>query len=124
MAGTAFCLSFNTLFSQIGCADLKELNTESASPISFNQMTRWVMTKEEHCCKVITKISEYCLCQRVKPYGATGSPFQSEKDYIDALKAHHSAMQWAMKCKQSVDSSVADSLLHSIEDVGKMYKPV
>jgi len=24
---------------------------------NFNQMTRWVNTKEEHCCKIITTIS-------------------------------------------------------------------
>ncbi|GMH78663.1 hypothetical protein TL16_g07891 [Triparma laevis f. inornata] len=37
--------------------------------LNFNQMTRWVNTKEEHACKIITTISEYCLCQRVKPVG-------------------------------------------------------
>ena len=56
------------------------------SPQNFNQMTRWVNTKEEHACKIITKISEYCLCQRVKPVGAPGSPFTEEKDFMDALK--------------------------------------
>ena len=28
---------------------------------------------------------EYCLCQRVKPVGAPGSPFTNEKDFMDAL---------------------------------------
>merc|ERR1712146_761694 len=84
------------------------------NPQNFNQMTRWVNTKEEHASKIITQISEYCLCQRVKPVGAPGSPFTEEKDYIDALKAHHVVMQAAMKAKQSVDVAQADALEHAI----------
>merc|ERR1712046_260963 len=51
---------------------------------NFNQMTRWVNTKEEHSGKIITTISEYCLCQRVKPVGAPGSPFANEEEYVEA----------------------------------------
>jgi hypothetical protein len=29
---------------------------------NFNQMTRWVTTKEEHCCKIITTISGEFFC--------------------------------------------------------------
>ncbi|GMH73094.1 hypothetical protein TrLO_g12052 [Triparma laevis f. longispina] len=87
--------------------------------LNFNQMTRWVNTKEEHACKIITTISEYCLCQRVKPVGV----FETDQDYIDALKAHHAVMQNAMKCKQNVDAAVADALDHAIEDFSKMYLP-
>merc|ERR1712153_174259 len=56
---------------------------------SFNQMTRWVNTKEEHANKIIHLVGDYCLCQRVKPNGAPKSPFATEKDFLDALKAHH-----------------------------------
>jgi len=83
---------------------------------SLNQMIRWVMTKEEHAVKIITRVSEYCLCQRVKR-----DVFESEKDYTDALKAHHAVMQAAMKCKQSVDAASADALDHAIGDFAKMY---
>jgi len=36
-----------------------QINELSATmnPQNFNQMTRWVNTKEEHCCKIITTIS-------------------------------------------------------------------
>ena len=86
---------------------------------NFNQMTRWVNTKEEHACKIITTIAEYCLCQRVKPVGV----FATDGDYVDALKAHHAVMQAAMKSKQSVDAAAADALDHAIEDFSKMYLP-
>ena len=86
------------------------------SPQNFNQMTRWVNTKEEHACKIITKISEYCLCQRVKP-----EVFSKPEDYVDALKAHHAVMQMAMKAKQTVDVAGADALEHAVGDMSKMY---
>mmetsp|Transcript_1850 Transcript_1850/g.2426 ORF Transcript_1850/g.2426 Transcript_1850/m.2426 type:complete len:214 (-) Transcript_1850:160-801(-) len=91
---------------------------------SFNQMTRWVNTKEEHCCKIITAISEYCLCQRVKPVGAPKSPFTNDKDFVDALRSHHSVMVAAMKAKQTVSIEGADALDHAVGDWCKMYLPV
>eukprot|EP00467_Chlorarachnion_reptans_P010070 CAMPEP_0114525666 /NCGR_PEP_ID=MMETSP0109-20121206/22560_1 /TAXON_ID=29199 /ORGANISM="Chlorarachnion reptans, Strain CCCM449" /LENGTH=230 /DNA_ID=CAMNT_0001707291 /DNA_START=36 /DNA_END=728 /DNA_ORIENTATION=+ len=98
--------------------------SKSLTPLNFNQMTRWVMTKEEHAKKIISTISEYCLCQRVKPVGAPKSPFKTEKDFVDALKAHHAVMTAAMKAKQSVDVAVAHNLEHAVGDWQKMYLPV
>ena len=97
-----------------------ELHGKSGSdPLAFNQLTRWVTVKEEHCSKIITTAAEYCLCQRVKP-GA----FASDKDYCDALKAHHNVMQSAMRAKQKVDLAACDDLEHAIGDFAKMYLPV
>jgi len=93
-----------------------DLHSGGANAQAMNQMIRWVMTKEEHCSKIITQVSDYCLCQRVKK-----DVFTNDKDYTDALKAHHAVMQAAMKCKQSVDTTAADTLDHAIEDLGKMY---
>jgi len=93
------------------------------TPLNFNQMTRWVNTKEEHAKKIIHLIGDYCLCQRVKPFGAAKSPFKSEKDYVDALKAHHEVMIWAMKSKQTTDATVAAKLAHAVGDWCKMYLP-
>jgi hypothetical protein len=93
-------------------------NTDNVAQ-NFNQMTRWVNTKEEHAGKIISLVSEYCLCQRVKPVGV----FATEQDYIDALKAHHALMQAAMKTKQSVNAADADNLDHKIGDFAKMYLP-
>jgi|TARA_B100000401_G_scaffold401815_1_gene314354 small subunit ribosomal protein S27Ae len=97
---------------------INELHAAGGSAQNFNQMTRWVMTKEEHCGKIIKIMSEYALCQRVKP-----EVFSKPEDYVDALKAHHAVMQSAMKAKQNVDVAVADALEHSVEDMSKMYLP-
>jgi predicted type IV restriction endonuclease len=85
-------------------------------PQEMNQIVRWINTKEEHANKIITAVSEYCLCQRVKK-----EVFASENDYVEALKSHHSVMQAAMKCKQTVDEAAVHALEHAVGDFEKMY---
>ena len=80
---------------------INELSAGGASAQSFNQMTRWVNTKEEHAQKIIATMADYCLCQRVKQ-----AAFASDKDYCDALKAHHAVMQAAMKARFSSISQI------------------
>eukprot|EP00656_Telonema_subtile_P013585 TRINITY_DN16900_c0_g1_i1.p1 TRINITY_DN16900_c0_g1~~TRINITY_DN16900_c0_g1_i1.p1 ORF type:complete len:164 (+),score=66.89 TRINITY_DN16900_c0_g1_i1:208-699(+) len=82
----------------------------------INQVTRWVMTKEDHACKIITLVAEYMLCQRVKP-GA----FESKEEYWKALEVHHALMQAAMKTKQTLDTKACDDLEHCIEHLTAMY---
>lgn len=95
----------------------KELHQSMGSDLlSLNQMVRWINTKEEHCNKIISLVSEYCLCQRVKRVN-----FHTEAEYFHALKVHHVAMQAAMKAKQSMDESDCIALEHAVEDLAKMY---
>eukprot|EP00618_Florenciella_parvula_P019291 CAMPEP_0119475964 /NCGR_PEP_ID=MMETSP1344-20130328/6665_1 /TAXON_ID=236787 /ORGANISM="Florenciella parvula, Strain CCMP2471" /LENGTH=212 /DNA_ID=CAMNT_0007509633 /DNA_START=181 /DNA_END=819 /DNA_ORIENTATION=- len=112
------CATIRKAMVQIG-----ELSASTGDAQAFNQMTRWVMTKEEHCTKIMNLIADYCLAQRCKIFGTPGSPFASEGDYIDALKAHHEVMVGAMKAKQTVDVAQCDALEHSVEDFSKMYLP-
>merc|ERR1712039_80234 len=95
----------------------------SMTPLNINQMTRWINTKEEHASKIISLVSEYCLCQRVKPIGDPKSPFKEEKDYVAALQAHHAVMLAAVKCKQQVDPQFADNLETAAAEFSKMYLP-
>ena len=90
--------------------------TNGTNLLAVNQVVRWIMTKEEHCNKIITTVSEYCLCQRVKREN-----FKSERDYLEALKIHHIVLQAAMKAKQTMDVAACDALDHAIEDLSKMY---
>mmetsp|Transcript_38439 Transcript_38439/g.84374 ORF Transcript_38439/g.84374 Transcript_38439/m.84374 type:complete len:101 (+) Transcript_38439:161-463(+) len=92
-----------------------ELHAGESSAQSLNQAVRWINTKEEHASKIIKLVSEYCLCQRVKKAEL------SEKDYVDALQAHHAVMVAAMKSKQTVDVAAADALDHAVGDFCKMY---
>jgi len=103
-------------------AEINELSSAGGAQ-AFNQMTRWVNTKEEHCSKIMDTVAQYCLAQRCKIFGTDGSPFATEKDYIDALKAHHAVTVNAMKAKQTVDEAQCDALEHAVEDMSKMYLP-
>ena len=94
-----------------------ELHASSGTDLlALNQLTRWIMTKEEHAQKIITVVANYCLCQRVKR-----EIFANDEEYVQALKAHHAVMQCAMKTKQQVDTAACDALDHAIADVAKMY---
>jgi len=104
-------------------AQVNELFGGAMSAQTFNQATRWINTKEEHCKKIITLVSEYCLCQRVKPVGAPGSPFTDDDSFVAALKAHHAVMQSAMKAKQSTEAAAMTALRANIDEMCKMYKP-
>ena len=84
--------------------------------LSMNQLVRWIMTKEEHCDKIIRIMSDYCLCQRVK-----SASFKSQADYLQALEFHHTVMQAAMKAKQSMSVDACDALDHAVADLFKMY---
>merc|ERR1711879_192948 len=90
---------------------------------NINQIVRWTNTKEEHATKIISLMSEYCLCQRVKPTADPKSPFKSEADYVAALQSHHKVMLQAVKCKQTVDPANADALDSAAVEMGKMYLP-
>lgn len=96
-----------------------ELQPKVVSDIlSMNQLVCWINTKEDHCCKIITTVLEYCLCQRVKK-----EIFSSDAEYVEALKAHHAVMQNAMKAKQSMDTAACDALDKAIDFFAKMYMP-
>merc|ERR1712060_554952 len=103
-------------------AQINELSSD-LNALKINQMTRWINTKEEHAAKIIALMSEYCLCQRVKPVGDPKSPFKEEKDYIAALMSHHAVMLAAVKCKQTVDPANADTLDAACSEMSKMYLP-
>jgi hypothetical protein len=90
----------------------------SSDLLAMNQMVRWINVKEEHADKIIKLVGEYCLCQRVKK-----DVFKNDEDFVIALKCHHAVMQGAMKCKQSMDTTVVDSLDSAIEEMSKMYLP-
>ncbi|KAH8064112.1 nickel-containing superoxide dismutase [Aureococcus anophagefferens] len=57
-------------------AQITALSSE-ATPLAFNQMTRWVNNKESHAEKIITAVSEYSLCQ--PPSGAAGRPSRARR---------------------------------------------
>ena len=95
-------------------AQLNELLAEGQPTAqSVNQMARWVMTKEEHADRVQDTMQAYFLAQRIK----ADSP-----RYIEQLKAAHTVITSAMKCKQSADGTTAKALEEAIFDLYRAYE--
>ena len=74
--------------------------SEKTDPLSNNQLTRWVITKEQHATNIQKIVSEYFLTQRVKTA-------KSQKEIEQTTTLHHILVS-AMKCKQTVDVSNVD----------------
>ena len=70
--------------------------SEKSDPQSFNQLNRWIVSKEEHAQNVQDIISEYFLTQRIK---------QSSKNYENTLITLHQLLVSVMKCKQNVNKA-------------------
>ena len=86
---------------------------EDDSALAFNQATRWVMTKEDHCKKVMASVAEYFMAQRIKP---------DAENYEKTLIAAHNVMRAAMKAKQDPSDEVAEALKTAIFDLYRAYE--
>jgi len=87
---------------------------------SFNQATRWVITKEEHAESIQTTIAQYYLAQRVK---AAEPGTEAYDAYLQKLAEHHAVIVAAMKAKQTVDPKAAVALRKAIEAISAYYPP-
>ena len=97
---------------QKAMVSINELAAKSDA-LSKNQLTRWVVTKEEHATNTQHIIAQYFMTQRLKP-GSEG--------YAKKLAAAHAVMVAAMKCKQSVDPATAATLRSAILDFYRAYE--
>lgn len=95
-----------------------QINAIAAKPSAqeLNQVTRWILTKEEHADKIMRSTSDYLLAQRVKP-----TAFKNHSEFVEALVLHHTLLQAAMKTKQSVDIATCDALVHAIDHIAPIY---
>ena len=83
-----------------------------------NQVTRWIINKEQHAQEIQEIISKYFLTQRIKLKDES----QESKDLYHAqLAILHSILLDAMKCKQTVDTSITNSLLENLNKFVNLY---
>jgi len=85
---------------------------------NVNQVTRWIVTKEEHASRIIKTVSEYFLTQKIKPV-----PPKAPKNgsYLQKLTDHHRVMVWAMKNKQQLDLDTVGKLDKAIDAIGRYW---
>ena len=89
-------------------------------PQSLNQITRWIVTKEQHASHIITVVCEYFLTQKVKPVAADAEGY---KAYLKKLADHHAVMVAAMKTKQNTNQASVDALAKAIDALAGHYVP-
>jgi nickel superoxide dismutase len=97
--------------------EIEEL--QNADTINYNQLVRWINTKEHHA-KLIQEIAEqYFLTQRVK----FADPSDKEKydKYLVQLTTLHQLIVYAMKSKQSTDLAYVENMRDALEAFEEAY---
>tara|TARA_B100000575_G_C22816384_1_gene480554 strand:+ start:53 stop:526 length:474 start_codon:yes stop_codon:yes gene_type:complete len=90
---------------------IKKLSGKSDSK-SFNQINRWISSKEEHAQNIQNIISQYFLTQRIK---------QSSKNYENELITLHQLLISVMKCKQDVNKENVKRSIELIDSFSEFY---
>lgn len=87
---------------------------QSSSSINYNQLIRWINTKENHATLIQEIAEQYFLTQRVKFAEPTDS--ENYKKYINQLTYLHQLIVYSMKAKQSTDLK---NIAHLNDALGK-----
>lgn len=85
---------------------------------NYNQIVRWVNTKEDHADKIINLASEYFLAQRI---ALPENLVKKEKVYCQKISLLHQIIVYAMKTKQSTDISNIEKLKILVSDFQRLY---
>lgn len=83
-----------------------------------NQLTRWIMNKEDHAANIISIVSEYFLTQKLKAVEPDDEGYEA---YLETLADHHRVMRAAMQAKQNTDLEYVAALRYAIVGLGKHY---
>ena len=106
-------------FQTIEKAMKKIMEIQSAEEVNYNQLVRWINTKEHHA-NLIQEIAEqYFLTQRIK----FADPADKEKydKYIAQLTSIHQLIVFAMKSKQTTDVANVEKMKESLTSFEDAY---
>lgn len=85
-----------------------------ANKTNYNQIVRWVMTKEQHASDIQKIVNEYFLIQRIK----LDWPEAKRNKFLNQL---HKILVYAMQCKQSLDQAPYSELNKAINAFEHSY---
>ena len=91
----------------------------SEDNINYNQLVRWIDTKEHHADLIQEIAEQYFMTQRVKP--ADPEDAEAFGKYITQLTLLHEMLIYAMKTKQSTDVDVTKKLQETVEKFEVAY---
>lgn len=99
-------------------AQIAEL--EAAESPNYNQIVRWVSTKEQHAQDIQDMVAAYWLAQRIKA-PAAGADAEAVTWYRRQLELSHGMIVAAMKCKQTTDAANVAQLRKLALDFSAAY---
>lgn len=79
---------------------------------NYNQLLRWVMTKEKHANDMQHIIYQYFMTQRIKFKPESNK--QEYKKYIEQITLAHKILVYAMKSKQTTEESYIKQLRETV----------
>ena len=86
---------------------------------NYNQIVRWVTTKEDHAKKVQHIVEQYFMHQRIKvKEPADGAAYDK---YIKQITLAHKLTVYAMKTKQTTDQQYIKKLRETLHAFEKAY---
>jgi len=85
---------------------------------NYNQIVRWVNTKEDHANNIMKSANEYFLAQRI---ALPDNSKQKDKIYCQKVSLLHQIIVYAMKTKQSADISNVEKLKALVDEFHKVY---
>jgi len=91
----------------------------SAGEVNYNQLVRWINTKEEHANLIQDIAEQYFMTQRVKPVDPANE--EAYGKYITQLSLLHEMLIYAMKTKQSTNLEMTENLLDVVEKFETAY---
>ncbi len=99
---------------------MNEINKLSkAKEVNYNQLVRWINTKEEHANKIQKIVSKYFMTQRIKIKQANDK--KAYDKYITQLTLAHKLLILAMKSKQTTDLKYIKELKSTLKQFSESY---
>ncbi len=97
---------------------IEELSADCSK--NQNQITRWVMNKEDHANQFQEIVTQYFMTQRVKPL-PTDADAAAKAKYVKQLTLLHEMLVYAMKSKQTTDTANTAKLKDLVHDFAHVY---
>jgi len=90
-----------------------------AGTINYNQLVRWINTKEEHANKIQKIVTEYFMTQKIKL--VDNADAAKKTAYLEKLSLLHELLVYSMKAKQTTDLANIEKLKSTLESFEKAY---
>jgi nickel superoxide dismutase len=85
----------------------------------YNQLVRWVQSKDEHADEFSEIVTYYFMAQRVKP--PTEKSGETHAKYVEQISSLHQMLVYSMKAKQTTELGNIEKLRALLESFRASY---